>query len=68
MRTLQRRLLKGSCLFLDIKAGFDNGDNFTLARFLREGRISHYLVCWVSSFLSERSCTLVFQGALGTPA
>ena len=68
VRTLQRPWLKVSSLFLDIKAGFDNVDNNTLARILREGGISSYLVSWVSSFLGERSCTLIFQGAPGTPA
>jgi len=68
VRTLQRPRLKVSSLFLDIKAGFDNLDNNTLARILREGGIPPYLVSWVSSFLGERSCTLIFQGAPGTPA
>ena len=67
VRTLQRPRLKVSSLFLDIKAGFDNVDNNTLARILREGGIPSYLVSWVSSFLGERSCTLIFQGAPGTP-
>jgi len=67
VRTLQRPRLKVSTLFLDIKAGF-NVDNHTLARILREGGIAPYLVSWVSSFLGARSCTLVFQGAPGTPA
>jgi len=68
VRTLQRPRLKVSSLFLDIKAGFANVDNKTLARILREGRIPPYLVSWVSSFLGERSCTLIFQVALVTPA
>jgi len=68
IRTLQRPRLKVSSLFLDIKAGFDNVDNNTLARILREGGIPPYLVFWVSSLLGERSCTLIFQGAPGTPA
>ena len=68
VRTLQRPRLKVSSLFLDIKAGFDNVDNKTLARILREGGIPPYLVSWVSSYLGERSCTLIFQGAPGTPA
>jgi len=68
VKTVQRPRLKVSSLFLDIKAGFDNVDNSTLARILREGGIPPYLVSWVSSFLGERSCTLVFQGAPGTPA
>ena len=68
LRALQRPRLKVSSLFLDIKAGFDNVDNPTLARILREGGIPHYLVSWVTSFLGECSCPLVFQGAPGTPA
>jgi len=68
VKTLQRPHLKVSSLFLDLKAGFDNIDHNTLARILREGGIPPYLVSWVSSFLRERSCTLIFQGAPGTPA
>jgi len=68
VKTLQRPRLKVSPLFLDIKAGFDNVDNNTLARILSEGGIPNYLVSWGSSFLGERSCTLIFQGAPGTPA
>jgi len=68
VKPLQRPCLKVSSLFLDIKAGFDNVDNNSLARIQREGGIPPYLVSWVSSFLGERSCTLVFQGAPGTPA
>jgi len=68
VKTRQRPRLKVSSLFLDIKAGFDNVDNNTLARILREGGIPPYLVSWISSFLGERSCTLVFQRAPGTPA
>jgi len=68
VKTLQRPRLKVLSLFLDIKAGFDNIDNNTLARILREGGIPPYQVLWVSSFLGERSCTLIFQGAPGSPA
>jgi len=68
VKTLQRPRLKVSSLFLDIKAGFNNVDNPTLARILRKGGIPRYLISWVASFLGERSCTLVFQGAPGTPA
>jgi len=68
VKTLQRPRLKVSSLFLDIKAWFNNVDNSTLTRILRESGIPRYLVSWVSSFLGERSCTLVFQGAPGTPA
>jgi len=61
VKTLQRPRLQVSSLFLEIKAGFANVDNNTLARILREGGIPPYLVSWVSSFLGERSCTLIFQ-------
>jgi len=67
-QALQRPRLKVSSLFLDIKAGFDNVDNNTLARILRECGIPPYLVSWVSYFLGEPSCNLIFQGAPGTPA
>ena len=62
VKTLQRPRLKVSSLFFDMKAGFDNVNNSTLARILRECGIPSYLVSWVSSFLGERSCTLVCQG------
>jgi len=62
-------------IFLDIKAGFDNGDASTLRAMLLVSHFPWYMVDWVSSFLSERTCTLVFQGfpnirslvSLGTP-
>ena len=68
VKTLQMPRLKVSSLFLDIKAGFNHVDNPTRARILREGGIHRYLVSWVASVLGECSCTLVFQGAPGTPA
>jgi len=68
VKALQKPRLKLFFLFLDIKGGFDNGDNPTLARILREGGIPHYLLSWVASFLGERSCRLVFPGTPGTPA
>jgi len=68
VKSLQRARLKVSSLFLDIKAGFHNVDNKTLSQILREGGIPPYLVSWVSCFIGERSCTLIFQGAPRTPA
>jgi len=75
IKTLQRPRLKVSTLFLDIKAGFDNVNVSTLRARLRTSRIPSYMVDWVSSLLSERTCTLVFQGSpiisspvsIGTP-
>jgi len=68
VKTRQRPRLKVSSLFLDIKAGFDNVDNSTLAGIQREGGIPPYLISWVSSFLRERSCSIICQGAPGTSA
>jgi len=75
VKTLQRPRLEVSTLFLDIKAGFNNVNTFTLRARLLASRVPSYMVDWVSSFLSERTCTLVFQGspnisspvAVGTP-
>jgi len=47
IKALQSPRLKVSSLSLDIQAGFDNVDNTTLARILREGGIPPYLVSWV---------------------
>ena len=68
VRTLQRPRWAVSTLFLDIKAGFDNVNVSKLMSLLLGKNIPSYMVDWVTSFLSERSCTLVFQGALGTAA
>jgi len=63
VKTLQRPKLEVSTLFLDIKAGFDNVNTSTLRARLLASHIPSYMVDWVSSFLSERTCTLVFQGS-----
>ena len=63
VKPLQRPRLKVSTLFLDIKAGFDTVDAFSLRARLLAARVPSYMVDWVSSFLSERTCTLVFQGS-----
>ena len=68
VRTLQRPLLKVSTLFLDIKAGFDNVNATKLRALLLSKNIPSYMVDWVSSFLTGRRCTLVFQGAPGISA
>jgi len=52
-----------STLFLDIKAGFDNVNASTLRARRLATHLPSYMVDWVSSFLSERTCTLVFQGS-----
>jgi len=61
VRTLQRPRLKVSTLFLDIKAGFDNVNASTLRARLLASHVPSYMVDWVSSFQSERTCTLLFQ-------
>jgi len=63
IRTLQRPRLEVSTLFLDIKAGFDNVNASTLRARLLASHVPSYMIDWVSSFLSERTCTLVFQGS-----
>jgi len=63
VKTLQRPRLEVSTLFLDIKAGFDNVNASTLRARLLASHVPSYMVDWVSSFLSERTCTLVFQGS-----
>ena len=68
VRTLQRPRWAVSTLFLDIKAGFDNVNASKLRSLLLDKNIPSYMEHWVTSFLSERSCTLVFQGAPGTVA
>jgi len=61
VKTLQRPKLEVSTLFLDIKAGFDNVNASTLRARLLASDLPSYMVDWVSSFLSERTCILVFQ-------
>ena len=68
VKTLQRPILKVSTLFLDIKAGFDNVNATKLRALLLSKNIPSYMVDWVSSFLTGRKCTLVFQGAPGISA
>ena len=68
IRTLQHPQLKVTTLFLDIKAGFDNVNAGKLRARLLKYNTPSYLVDWVSSFLTERTCILVFQGSPNTPA
>ena len=63
VRTLQRPALKVSSLFLDIKGGFDNVDADILCSSRRSKGVNHYLIYWVRSFLTGRSCRLLFQGS-----
>jgi len=61
MKSLQRPRLEVSTLFLNIKAGFDNVNISTLRAGLVASHIASYMVDWVSSSLSGRTSTLVFQ-------
>ena len=61
--TLQRPALKVSSMFLDIKGGFDNIDADILCSSLRSKGVNHYLISWVRSFLTGRSCRLLFHGS-----
>ena len=61
--TLQRPALKVSSLFLDIKGDFDKVDADIPCSSLRSKGVNHYLVSWVRSFLTGRSCRLLFQGS-----
>ena len=68
VRTLERPRLKVSTLFLNIKAGFNNVNASTLRAALLAKHTPSYMVDRVSSFLSERTCTLVFLGSPNLPA
>jgi len=63
VKTLQKPRQEVSTLFLDITAGFDNVNASTLRARLLASHVPSYMVDWGSSFLSERTCTLVFQGS-----
>ena len=61
--TLQRPGFKVSSLFLDIKGGFDNVNASILCSSLKKAGVPHYMVLWIGSFLSQRTCRLLFQGS-----
>ena len=61
--TLQCPALKLLSLFLDIKGGFDNVDSDIPCSSLHSKGVNHYLISWVRSFLTGRSCRLLFQGS-----
>lgn len=63
VRLLQRAGLKVSSLFLDVKGGFDHVVPSTLADTLTSKNTPPYMVQWVLSFLTDRSCTLLFPGS-----
>lgn len=63
IRTLQSAGSKVSTLFRDIKGGFDNLRTRILEARLRSHGIPEYLIRWISSFLTSRSCRLLFKGS-----
>ena len=63
VHTLQCPALQVSSLFLDIKGGFDNVDADILCCSPHSKGVNHYLISWVRSFLTGRSCRLLFQGS-----
>ena len=63
VKTLQMAQRKVSTLFLDIKGGFDNVNPSTLCGMLRAKGVNPYLVSWTKSFLSGRTCRLLYQGS-----
>ena len=63
IRTLQMAGGKVSTLFLDIKGGFDNVNPATLRNMLKAKGVNPYLVSWTRSFLTGRSCQLLYQGS-----
>jgi len=68
IRTIQKPRVKVSTLCLEIKGGFDNVDASALRARLLASNISSDMVDWVSSPLSERSYSLVFQGTPHLPS
>jgi len=63
VRTLQMAQRKVSTLFLDIKGGFDNVNAASLCGMLKAKGVNLYLVSWTRSFLSDRTCRLLYQGS-----
>jgi len=63
VKTLQIAGRKVSTLFLDIKGGFDNVNPPSLCGMLCAQGVSPYIVSWMGSFLTGRSCRLLFQGS-----
>jgi len=62
VRTLQRPGLRDSTLFLYIKGGFDNVNASIRCSSLKKAGVPHYMISWIGSFLSQRTCRLLFQG------
>ena len=63
VKTLQLAGRKVSTLFLDIKGSFDNVNPATICGMVSPKGVNPYLVSWTKSFLSGRSCRLLYQGS-----
>jgi len=63
IRTLLKDKRKVFSLFLDIKGGFDKVNPSALCVMLSAKGVSPYLVSRTGSFLTRRSCRLLFQGS-----
>jgi hypothetical protein len=66
VKLLQAMVLKVASLFHDIKGGFDNVTSHTFATNLRAHKTPSSIVNCVLSFLSNRSCRLLFKGGSKT--
>ena len=60
VKTCQMAGRKVSTLFLDITGGFDYVNPSALCSILRAKGVNPYLVSWTRSFLSGRSCRLLY--------
>jgi len=63
VKTLQMAGRKVSTLFLDLKGSFDNVNPSALCGMLSAKGVNPYLVSWTRSFLSGRSCRLLYEGS-----
>jgi len=63
VKTLQTAGKKVSTHFLHIKGGFDNVNPSTLSGMQKAKGVNPYLVAWTRSFLSGRTCPLLYQGS-----
>lgn len=63
IRTLEMDKRKVSTLFPDIKGSFENVNPSSLCGILSAKGVTPYLVSWTHSFLTGRSCHLLFHGS-----
>ena len=63
VRTLQMARNKVSKLFLDIKWGFNNINPAARCGMMKAKGVNAYIVSWTKSFLSGRTCRLLYPGS-----